>query len=226
MKWEYLIFNAAVVTGPLIASFERNLRFVRYWRHAFAAIGITAIPFIAWDIAVTGSHWHFNDAYTLPYRLMGLPPGEWLFFLTVPFAGLFVWQVLQHYRPDTGAVQVSPLARMSVPFITAGALLTLYGLEYTGLAIIALAAAVGLDTVLRTGVFAHRNTLLYAGFIIAATAVFNGYLTARPVVLYNESTMTGIRLGTIPLEDFVYGAALLLINTVLFERFKRGGRRG
>ena len=225
MKVEYFIFNIVVVSGPILASFERNLRFVQYWRQASMAVAVTAIPFIIWDIAVTGYHWHFNETFTLPVRFLGLPPGEWLFFLTVPFAGLFVWQVLLYYRPGPPAQKSSAVWLAPLIFVV-GSVLLMYGLEYTGLAILALVPVVVLDSVLGTGVLVNRNILPFDAFIVAAIALCNGYLTARPIVLYNEATMSGFRLGTIPVEDFAYGTALMLMATVLFERCKRGGRRG
>jgi hypothetical protein len=40
------------------------------------------------------------------------------------------------------------------------------------------------------------------------------------VVWYNDQENLGIRLLTIPLDDFAYGLDLLLMNIGLFEWFK------
>jgi len=40
-----------------------------------------------------------------------------------------------------------------------------------------------------------------------------------PIVLYNESLILQIRLGTIPLEDFGYLIAVILLTPSLFEYF-------
>ncbi len=52
----------------------------------------------------------------------------------------------------------------------------------------------------------------------------NGYLTGRPIVLYNPEYFLGIRLGTIPVEDFLYGFGLITITLVLWEYFVRKER--
>jgi lycopene cyclase domain-containing protein len=83
VKYEYIFLNLIILTGPLVMSFEKQIRFVSKWRHAFPAILIVAIPYLIWDASVTGRHWWFNERYTLDFRLAGLPLEEWLFFFTV-----------------------------------------------------------------------------------------------------------------------------------------------
>jgi lycopene cyclase domain-containing protein len=48
--------------------------------------------------------------------------------------------------------------------------------------------------------------------------IFNGLLTAIPVVIYNRSENLGVRLFTIPLEDVFYGMLLILINTLIYQK--------
>ena len=51
-------------------------------------------------------------------------------------------------------------------------------------------------------------------------AIVNGLLTALPVVIYDNSQNLGIRIGSIPVEDFLYGAILLVMNIALYEMEK------
>ena len=83
MKFEYLLFNLIVTVGPVVSQFNRQIKHISQWRLKLLTNGIVMIPYIIWDVLVTGSHWHFNTAYTLDFRLFGLPIGEWLFFITV-----------------------------------------------------------------------------------------------------------------------------------------------
>lgn len=223
MKFEYLLFNLAVLLGPLAMSFEKQIHFVRRWRHAFAAIFIVAVPFWIWDALATGRHWRFNEKYTLGLQIAGLPLEELLFFITVPFAALFVWETINFYvapRPSDGlqyfgfVLCLSPLR---------GIFFLISGQEYTGMVFIALGAAAILDWVLHTGLFAQRNLLVYLGALAFFILLFNGYLTARPVVLYDEQYQLGWRVGTIPIEDFGYGFALILLVTLVYEKLKKRG---
>jgi lycopene cyclase domain-containing protein len=52
--------------------------------------------------------------------------------------------------------------------------------------------------------------------------ICNGILTGTgiqsPVVWYNNNQNLGIRILTIPIEDFFYGLLLILLNATIYER--------
>ena len=100
--------------------------------------------------------------------------------------------------------------------------------EYTVLAGAAVVGVVALEVLwLRTGLFrrpAYEITLL---IMVVGQVLVDGWLTklSAPIVLYNEDRTTGIRfLGSIPLEDFFFGFALLTAVLLLWER--AGARAG
>ncbi len=220
MKLEYLLLNFFILLGPLAMSFESQIRFVRKWRFAAPAILLVAVPYLIWDALVTGRHWWFNEKYTLAFRLFNLPLEEWLFFLTVPFAALFIWEVINfHIKPRPSPwLQYCGFVLCLSPI--RGFLFFFSGKEYTGLTFIALGATAILDLILHTRLFAQRNLLFYLAALTLFISICNSYLTARPVVLYGEQYQLGLRLGTIPIEDFGYGFALILLVTILYEKFK------
>lgn len=222
MKYEYILFNLLVIAGPLALSFDRRVRFVKHWGKALLTLLIAMVPFVSWDALVTGRHWWFNEAYTLDVRLAGLPPGEWLFFVTVPFACLFTWEVLKGYFANPSLPRMAAVPMLLYLLIPAGMVLFVLGREYTGLALLALGSVAGLDRLLKVGIFTQKLTYPFLMISTIFMLIFNGYLTARPVVLYGESYQLGLRIFTIPVEDFVYGYALLLLCLVVFERLKGG----
>jgi lycopene cyclase domain-containing protein len=48
--------------------------------------------------------------------------------------------------------------------------------------------------------------------------VLTGIATDQPVVWYNDNHNLGIRFFTIPLDDFIYNLALILLNVTIYER--------
>jgi len=221
VKAEYLLLNLIIFAGPLLMSFERQIHFVDKWRYAWPAIIIVAIPYLIWDSLVTGAHWWFNEKYTLDFRLAGLPIEEWLFFFTVPFAALFIWEVIGfYYRRDRKLSMPKRLRYALYSLQLFGLLFFVNGKEYTGLMLIFLGGAIIVDRVLKTRLLWRTKFFVYLAVLIGVILIFNGYLTWRPVVLYGEAYQVGFRLGTIPIEDFGYGISLVFLNTIFYEKFK------
>jgi len=218
---EYLLFNLLVAAGPVALSFEPKVRFLRRWPAALLAALVMLAPFALWDSLVTGRHWWFNPRFTAGTFIGALPAGEWLFFITVPFSSLFVWEVLRFYRlhkhADSGR---RPPLWLWAALPLAGLLLWL-GKEYTALVIAAFALTAWADLRFGGRVLARANLWPYAALLAGLMLIFNGYLTARPVVLYDPAYQLDWRVGTIPIEDFLYGYSLLLGCTSLFEKFRR-----
>ena len=62
----------------------------------------------------------------------------------------------------------------------------------------------------------------YRAYLVALIPFYivNGFLTAIPIVIYNNKENLSFRVGTIPFEDHFYLMSLLLMNIYLYEWFK------
>ncbi len=60
--------------------------------------------------------------------------------------------------------------------------------------------------------------LVSYAIILIPFLLVNGFLTAVPVVLYNDVENLGVRIYTIPVEDIFYGMLLILMNIVIYEK--------
>lgn len=221
MKFEYLIFNLIVISGPLLLSFDRKVAFFKKWPQVFTAIGIAMIPFITWDALVTGRHWWFNEKYVLGINIFGLPLEECLFFVTVPFSSLFVWEVLGAYFSNKTMRSMRWVGYGFMAGIPAGVALFFLGKEYTGLVAIGLGLVAILDQVLKTHILRQSRILSYSAILTGLMLIFNGFLTARPVVRYDYAYQLKVLIHTIPLEDFFYGYMLIFLCTILYQKFTR-----
>ena len=96
--------------------------------------------------------------------------------------------------------------------------------EYTVLAAVSFLIATAADLFLGTRLF--RNKKFWVFWIVMFILIFivNGYLTWRPIVTYGEKYYLGIRLFTIPVEDFIYGFSLITMNISLWEYFTKKSR--
>lgn len=224
MRFEYLLFDILIAI-PLVAIACLRPRWLKgWWAPAWRASLWGSLPFVIWDACVTGRHWWFHEDRVLGPRLFGLPLEELGFFLVVPWACLLTWELLGNAalaRPSghgrRTSVWLGGIAVLTAAVATAAAL----GLEYTALATASLGVAWGIDHALGTRLAAIASARRHAGFVVLLTTVFNGYLTGRPIVLYDPQFLLGLRIGTIPLEDYAFGLSLVWVTTVLYQQ-RRG----
>lgn len=95
-------------------------------------------------------------------------------------------------------------------------------LEYTFLALVAVLFAVVTDiTILKTRLVFNKKYWVFWIVMFCLIFIVNGYLTWRPIVIYGEGNYLGIRLFTIPIEDFLYGFALLKLNISIWEFYTK-----
>jgi lycopene cyclase domain-containing protein len=91
--------------------------------------------------------------------------------------------------------------------------------EYTLAGIAWLAAGFGLAAA--AGILRQRRTWIAFGAFLGFTVVFDALLTGLPIVTYGAEHVTGIRLGTTPVEDYLYGQALCLTAIASHELARR-----
>lgn len=91
--------------------------------------------------------------------------------------------------------------------------------EYLLSGVLACAAVLALDTALGTRLARGRRFWLYIGVMLLCQLAFDGYLTARPVTLYDPCCYLEVRLPLLnmPIEDLPFGVALVGLAAVLWE---------
>lgn len=96
------------------------------------------------------------------------------------------------------------------------------GLGYTLPAVLAVVAVCALElAVLRTGLFRRPAYWISMLIVLAFQIPVDGWLTklSSPIVLYNDEHLSGIRFPwDIPVEDFLFGFALVTAALLLWER--------
>jgi lycopene cyclase domain-containing protein len=94
--------------------------------------------------------------------------------------------------------------------------------EYTVLALVAAVGVVGVEVLwLRTGLLRRPAYVVTMVIMFVGQVVVDGWLTklSAPIVLYDEERTIGVRFPwDIPVEDFLFGFALLTLVLLLWER--------
>jgi lycopene cyclase domain-containing protein len=210
----YTLLNFAVISVPVAFSFDKKVAYYRRWPAVFLSVITVGVPFILWDIeASMRGDWSFSEQYAGAFRVAALPIGEILFFIFVPFSCLFLFEVMGAYIKDkrVNIPKVVGLAAAVAALIVA---LIFRANHYTLRVFIAF--ALFLLLVSFTNLLQRRQFWLYMGISMVAFLVVNTILTALPIVEYNPDAIFGIRVITIPLEDFFYNFALLGFNALVF----------
>lgn len=94
-------------------------------------------------------------------------------------------------------------------------------MDYTYLVIAGTLGVIVLDIVLKTNLLKQKRFWIFWGIVVILMLIVNGYLTWRPIVIYNEMKMLGLRVFTIPIEDFFFGFSLVNMNLIIWEYFSK-----
>ncbi|PTN07379.1 lycopene cyclase domain-containing protein [Mangrovibacterium marinum] len=222
-QFTYAALLLGTIAIPLALSFDRKVHFYTHWKYLFPAILVSAAVFLMWDVHFTDAGiWSFNPDYVTGYGYLGLPVEEWLFFLCIPYASLFIYEVMKAYLPR---LEMPNLMLALSLFIIAGSAAISYfhrAQLYTFFNFLFLAIYLGY-TIFRNRFKAHL-TKFYLCFLIGLLPflIVNGILTGLPVVEYHPEHILGLRIFHIPVEDFGYFFLLLLMNTTIYETLKEG----
>ncbi|MCW5906587.1 MAG: lycopene cyclase domain-containing protein [Chitinophagales bacterium] len=217
MRFTYLLLNAFTISIPLFRSFEPRINFFSKWKYFVPANIITSIFFLVWDYFKTAyGVWQFNDQYIIGIKFFGLPIEEFLFFITVPYACTFIYETILLFvkrRLLADSVKGTFTIISIIGFILS---FFLFEKAYT-FSVLFIGGAMFLVASLLLSAERFEKFLITYSISIIPMLFVNGLLTGLPVVIYNNAENIGFRIGTIPVEDFLYGAMLLLMNIGLYE---------
>lgn len=230
-KWLYVLINLGAISIPFIAGFDSRLRFDRQWKYLFPAMLFTMLVFIPWDMLKTHlAVWGFNPRYLSGFYIGNLPVEEWMFFIAIPYACLFTYHSLNYLvKKDYLEKYADRITLVLAVFLLVTGIWNTSRL-YTSVTFISTGSFLLLHRFVIRGGYMGRFYLMYLVTLVPFFIV-NGLLTGsfipEEIVYYDNAQNLGIRLGTIPVEDMVYGLLMLLMNVTWFEflrnRFRPAG---
>ncbi|MFG1923888.1 lycopene cyclase domain-containing protein [Cryptosporangium sp. NPDC048952] len=95
-------------------------------------------------------------------------------------------------------------------------------MTYTQAAVLGVIAAIGVDFfVWRTRLLTRRVWWVSYAIVVFFQLLTNGFLTGRGIVLYNPDDILGLRIVWAPVEDLLFGFAMVLLTVSTWVRLGR-----
>jgi lycopene cyclase domain-containing protein len=221
----YLKVEILAVAIPFLLSFDQKVRFYKMWNTLLPSIFISGALFAVSDILVTKQGiWGFNPRYHSGILLSGLPLEEWLFFILIPYSSLFIHYVFLAYSGNY-SLKDKPVRIISGLLLLLLLVMILFntGRIYTlicCIVLILLIVAGNLDKMRVLNSYLLTFPIILIPFMIV-NSILSGTFTEGPVFLYNKSSISGLHLLTVPVEDIGYAFALIFVPLILNEKLRQ-----
>lgn len=213
-----LIFS---ISYPLLKSFEDKIQMNTKWKIFAISIVSVAIPFLIWDVIFEHiGIWAFNDDYVIGFRILNLPIEEWLFFFIVPYACIFIYEVLNYFFKDSVNKNALNSILLSISVLMFVLSYVFKYQTYTLTITLTIAILIILQVIF---ISPQNNWRAVRAFLVSLIPfiIVNGVLTYLPVVSYNDLENSGFRIITIPIEDAGYLYILLTLNFMIIEFLRK-----
>jgi lycopene cyclase domain-containing protein len=147
-----------------------------------------------------------------------------MFFLVVPYACLFIYACLRAYWPLWHSHNLNRISTNAI--ITLSTICIIYNPTHAYTTSTFGLLAITYIILLCTKYNQHLTHLIISWAVALLPMAFvNGILTGNPLLIYDDTENLGIRIGTIPVEDFFYNLLYMTWMITLFEIFKGKSRK-
>ena len=217
----YFLLLLGSFAVPFLLSFDKKVHFYTHWKFLFPSVLAVGIVYVFFDFLFTKHGiWGFNPAYLSGIYFLNLPLEEIIFFLIIPYSSIFIHYVFLAYFPTT-KLGVKTHKTIVFALITVCILLAVFNAEKAYTFYMAIKLLLALLLVLVSKSEFTRSFFISFLIVLLPFLLVNGILTGLfipdEVVWYNDTENLGIRIFTIPVEDFGYALGLLLYNLLLIN---------
>ena len=221
MSLTYLLINLAIISVPLWYTPDKRVGYYRRLPAVSFSILVVGSCYLLWDILVTArGEWSFNSRYLTGIEILKLPLEEILFFITVPYSCLFIYEVVLYATKNSRFKIPNGVVIAAIVLLTAASI-AFYRQGYTMKALVSCAVFLAATLLFDRSLIRSKQYWLWLVVCYIPFTIFNSVLTALPVVEYNSAAIWGVRLGTIPVEDFFYNYAMLSFYLLFYRMIRR-----
>ncbi len=222
----YFLILLCSLAGPLVLSFDKKVHFYKKWKALFVGMILPAIFYCVWDsIFVKMGIWYFAKEKIVGFHIYNLPIEEVLFFFIIPYCSVFVYECVRCYFSKLQSTKTADYIIYGIGVFALLVGLFNLGKWYTATTGIFLAAFIFIFFLLRKYFVSFNSKAFLVAYAIIQIPflVVNGFLTAIPVVIYNDAENLATRIYTIPVEDTFYGMLHIMMVIVGYEKFLKRG---
>ena len=221
MSLTYLLLNLSIIAVPAWYTPDKRTAYYRRLPALGFSIAVVSICYLLWDILVTArGEWSFNSKYLTGLQVLNIPLEEVLFFITVPYSCLFIYEVVL-YATKSSKLRLPASVVIAVILTLIAASLAFYPQGYTAKALASCAFFLVLAFLFDRPLIESKQYWIWLAICYVPFLIINTVLTALPVVEYNGKAIWGLRVGTIPLEDFFYNFAMLSFYLLFYRIGKK-----
>lgn len=231
----YTLVDFLCIIFPFLLSFQKVMPFYKNWKALLPATLGMMFVFIPWDAYFTANGiWGFNDQYIIGFKILHLPIEEWLFFICIPYACVFSYECVKYFLPEQPLKTASLFISAFYMIIAIALMIVFYDHWYTFAACLASLILLALHTFYWKSNFLGYFHLTWI-ILLVPFFISNGVLTGltfynysvinlspekiqNMIVWYNNNHNLGIRIWSVPLDDFFYGMAMFLLTVTIYER--------
>ena len=221
MSLTYLLLNLCIIAVPVWYTPDKRTAYYRRLPALGLSIAVVSTCYLLWDILVTArGEWSFNGKYLTGVQIFNIPLEEVLFFITVPYSCLFIYEVVL-YATKSSKLRLPASVVVAVMVALLAASLALYPQGYTAKALASCGFFLMVALLLDRSLLKSKQYWIWLAVCYVPFLIINTVLTALPVVEYNSKAIWGLRFGTIPLEDFFYNYAMLSFYLLVYRIGKK-----
>jgi lycopene cyclase domain-containing protein len=220
MSLTYLVLNVCIIAVPMWYTPDKRTAYYRRMPALGFSITVVSTCYLLWDILVTArGEWSFNGKYLTGVQILNIPLEEILFFITVPYSCLFIYEVVL-YATTASKLRLPAMIIVALIIALFAASLAVYSQGYTAKALASCGFFLTSTLLLDRPLIESQQYWIWLAICYVPFLIINTVLTALPVVEYNSNAIWGLRLGTIPLEDFFYNFAMLSFYLLFYRLAK------
>lgn len=218
----YLWINLLSISIPFAFTFHPKIQFYKRWNALWPAIIFPAIFFIIWDIYFTDLKvWGFNPQHLTGINIFNLPIEEIIFFIAIPYASMFTYDVIRNLKIIIKTYYIKnillsiSLVLLILAILNIDKIYTSVTFFFTALFLL---MHIWWFKSSYLNVFFISYLVIYLFPFLIVNGILTGSIISEPVVWYDNTQNLGIRILTIPIEDFIYGFLLYITNVTIYEK--------